>query len=112
MRRYESMGLAKKGSRMIVVGEMRYRWRVSPDDGFIRIVVEKEEQQGQRLSVQIGYDDEPSPTGISVQKQTITPALIRQIILKATSLGWAPSRRGKALFLKLVGVDLLPIRYS
>jgi hypothetical protein len=100
------MALARRGARKIQVDHTVYRWVVSPDDGFMRIVIEKAEVQGQRLSVQIGYDDQTSSER-SVQGERIIPSLIRQIILKAPSLGWAPERRGKELFLRLEGSDLL-----
>jgi hypothetical protein len=106
------MGLAKKGSRKINVENTEYRWTVSPDDGFMVIVVEKRENPGQRLSVQIGYDDERSHSGVSVQRQKITPSLIRQVILKARSLGWTPTQRGKELCLRLQRDNLVPIRDS
>ena len=101
------MALARKGTRKIQVDNTTYRWTVSPDDGFMRIVVEKAEVQGQRLSVQIGYNDQPSSSGESVQGQRIAPALIRRIILQAPSLGWIPEKRAKELCLRLEGGDLL-----
>ncbi len=54
------MGLAKKGSRTLRVENAEFRWVVSPDDGFMRIVIERGDEPGQRLSVQISYNDEQS----------------------------------------------------
>src|SRR4051812_11609673 len=101
------MALARRGTRKIQVDNTAYRWVVSPDDGFMRIVIEKAEVEGQRLSVQIDYNDQPSASGKSVQGQRIAPSLIRQIILEAPCLGWTPEKRGKELFLRLEGGDLL-----
>jgi hypothetical protein len=104
------MALARKGSRTIQVEGTAYRWVVSPDDGFMRIVVERAERPGQRLSVQIGYGDEVSASGTSVQTQRIAPGLIRQLILQAPSLGWRPTERGKELFLRLERGGLRPLK--
>ncbi len=41
------MGLARNGSRLITVNDIRYRWVVSPDDGFMVIVAEREDCDGQ-----------------------------------------------------------------
>ncbi len=104
------MGLAKKGSRKIDVENISYRWVVSPDDGFMRIVIERWDMSGQRVSIQIGYSDERSSSGRTIQREPITPALIRQIILKASSLGWTSAECGTELFLKLENGDLLPLK--
>jgi hypothetical protein len=106
------MGLARKGSRKIHVENTDYRWVVSPDDGFMRIVIERWEMPGQRVSIQIGYRDEQSSSGSSIQRERITPALIRQIILKAPSFGWTPGERGKEICLTLENDDLLPLKDS
>jgi hypothetical protein len=101
------MGLAKKGSRKIRVENSEFRWVVSPDSGFMVIVIETAKDPGQRLFIQIGYNDTRSASGYCVQTQKITPALVRQIILKAQAIGWTPSKRGKELYLKLEKGDLL-----
>jgi hypothetical protein len=104
------MGLARKGSRTISVGGTEYRWVVSPDDGFMRIVIERGTEPGQRVSIQVGYGDERTPSGGSVQTERITPALIERLILEAPSLGWRPAERGTELALKLERGILVPLR--
>lgn len=99
------MGLAKKGTRQIRIDETDYRWVVSADDGFMRIAVEKFEGPGQRLSVQVNYLD-----GSYGQTQKITPAMIRQIVRKAASLGWNPHQRATEFLSRLTGDELVPLR--
>lgn len=106
------MGLARKGSRKIKVENIAYRWIVSPDDGFMRIVIERGDVSGQRISIQIDYKDEQSSSGRTIQRERITPALIREIIIKAPSLGWTPAENGTEIFLKLENGNLLPLKES
>lgn len=77
------MGLAKKGSRRIVVGAIPYRWVVSPDDGFLILVVELVEKPGQRLEAFFSYNP-----------KAMTPGSVRQIIEFALTRGWKPQQRG------------------
>ena len=99
------MGLARKGSRTIRVEGVAYRWVVSPDDGYMRIVVELRDGPGQRLSVQIGYGLEPSAGA----GRRITPALVRHVILAAPSRGWTPHENGTELTLRFAGGVLVPL---
>lgn len=78
------MGLAKKGSRSIVVGTIPYRWVVSPNDGFLVLVVELAEKPGQRLEAFFGYDPQ----------KIMTPDSVRKIIEFALTRGWKPAQRG------------------
>ncbi len=93
------MGLARKGSRTLTVGDVTYRWVVSPDDGFMVIVVERDEAPGQRMQAQVGYRD-GDPAG----RAQITPAVVRRVIERALREGWTPDRSGRAPF-KLSDAD-------
>lgn len=104
------MGLARKGSRTIRVGDTEYRWVVSPDDGFMRIVIETATEPGQRVSIQVGYGDKQGPLGVTVPTERITPALIARLIREAPALGWTPAETGTELFLKLERGMLTPLR--
>lgn len=91
------MGLAKKGSRRIVVDGQVYRWTLSPDDEpGIAIVVEKAADPGQRLVSWVQHDN------------TISPWMVRAAILKALQEGWQPERKGKPFDSSLPGTQLTP----
>ena len=86
------MGLAKKGSRLIDVEGRRYRWVVSPDSGFMVIVVEAEPESGQRLELQVSYRDRAE----GGQAAQLTPAVVRRAVLLALEEGWKPGSKGPA----------------
>lgn len=80
------MGIAKKGTRKIIVDEISYRWVVSPDDEpGLGIIVEKHDNPGQRLTIYV-------PHGT-----IISPGLVRKIILYGIDIGWNPSETGKPI---------------
>ncbi|MGW1989211.1 hypothetical protein [Embleya sp. NPDC001921] len=79
------MAIAKKGTRIIVVDGERYRWVVSADSGSIVLVVERAEEEGQRLSTNFE------------QSAVITPGVVAAVIEGAHRLGWAPEQRGTEL---------------
>ena len=74
------MGLPKKGSSKIRVGDRNFRWAVSPDSGYMHIVVQQESGRGQRLQVLV--DCEPA----------VTPGVVRNCILEALKKGWKPEK--------------------
>lgn len=76
------MGLPKKGSSKIKVADKSYRWAVSPDSGYMHIVVQLDSGKGQRLQVLVDY--EPS----------VTPSIVRDCILEALKKGWKPEKPG------------------
>ncbi|NKB88751.1 MAG: hypothetical protein GKS06_11070 [Acidobacteria bacterium] len=92
------MALAKKGSRRIAVGGDSYRWVVSPDDGYMVIVVEGEAQPAQRLQAYVSYGIDPDAP------RRITPAVVRRAIELGLAEGWLPDHRGLAPF-KLDNAD-------
>jgi hypothetical protein len=71
------MGIAKKGTRRIVVEGETYRWVVSPDDEpGLGIVIEKDNFHGQRLVAWVEHDN------------IISPGLVKKVILLALEEGW------------------------
>ena len=84
------MSIAKKGTRRIVVEGASYQWVVSPDDEpGLGIVVEREAGHGQRLLAWVEHGN------------TISPVLVRKVILYALSRGWTPSERKKQMTFRL-----------
>jgi hypothetical protein len=93
------VGLAKRGTRRIVVDGVTYRWVVSPDDGYIVLVAELSDASGQRLEAFFSYHDVYEPQGEGVlrivgQRRTIRPSVVRAVIQTALGRGWRPSQQG------------------
>lgn len=80
------LALARKGSRTLVTGGVRYRWVVSPDSDFIVLVVLDDEWPGQKLEVQTDYDD----LSIPQKHRQITPDFVVGCIEEALQRGWQP----------------------
>ena len=77
------MTLRKKGTRVIAIDGIQYRWIVAPnDEPGLAIVVEGANSPGRRLVSWVEHGT------------LITPALIRQIILSGRRAGWLPDERG------------------
>ena len=90
------MGLAKKGSRSIDVNGSRFRWVVSPDSGYMVLVVELAEHPGQRLEAHFSYGDQhDEEAGAIRQGAKVTPKIVRATILAALSKGWRPEERNQ-----------------
>lgn len=97
------MALARKGSRRITVEGVPYRWAFAPDDGYMVLVVESAGSSGQRVEAFFRYHDlhEPAEAGvlrIVGQRRSISPGVVRQVILAALGRGWQPSQRGLPAF--------------
>jgi hypothetical protein len=84
------MAITKKGARRIVVHGESYRWVVSPDDEpGLGIVVERDAGHGQRLVAWVEHG------------HTVSPALVRKVILYALSCGWTPSEKKQQMIFRL-----------
>lgn len=97
------MGIAKKGSRRITVNDVPYRWVLSPDDGTMELIVELADEPGQRLEAVFLYHDLYEPNGagnlsIVGQRRSVSPGVVRKIIIAALTRGWQPSQRGLRSF--------------
>ena len=93
------MALASKGIRRITVDGVAYRWVVAPDDGYMVLVVERADDPGQRLEAYFKYHDVLEPAGagsyrIVGQLRSISPGVVRGILLAAQGRGWQASRKG------------------
>ncbi|MEE1782213.1 hypothetical protein PUR71_04620 [Streptomyces sp. SP17BM10] len=89
------MALAGKGSRVIVVGGVRYRWTVAPDDEpGLAVVVSHADGEGQRLVVWVEH-------GV-----VVAPGLVAGLVREALARhGWTPGRRGRLLTLRCHGAS-------
>ncbi len=89
------MALAKKSSRTIAVDGFEYRWAVSPDSGCMWLVVELADEPGQRVEAWFEYDDVVRPDGRIVgQRRSVSPGVVRAVVLHALANGWRPERGG------------------
>ena len=71
------MALAKKGTRLITVDEIQYRWVVAPnDEPGLAIVVEKKDEPGQRMVTWVEHGS------------TISPEVVRAAITNALANGY------------------------
>ncbi len=93
------MGMPKKRSRILVVGGVRYRWRVSYDwypwsKGYAapaRVVIESADRAGQRLVASfVGCRRDPTDS----LREPFTPGFARRLVLAGLAKGWQPGRRG------------------
>ena len=89
------MALARRSSRAITVDGVDYRWAVSPDSGYMWLVVERAVRPGQRLLASFQYHDVIQPDGrVTGQCRPVSPAVVRATVLHALANGWRPSQRG------------------
>ncbi|WP_224363262.1 MafI family immunity protein [Hyalangium versicolor] len=95
------MGLAKKGTRLLTVEGVRYRWRVtSADEPGLGIVVEDADSPGQRMVTWVDHG------------QVISPWVVREAILHALSQGWQPQTRGPDLTFRFESSNLQSARHE
>ena len=85
------MALARRGSRIIRVDGVAYRWAVSPDGGSVWLVVERDGASGQRVQAMFDYSDTILPDGhTGRQGRSLTPRVVRSVIARASANGWQP----------------------
>jgi hypothetical protein len=88
------MALAKKGSRLISIDGVTYRWVVSPDSGYMVLVVETNDEPGQRLEAVFNYHyQQVELDSRFIQGRAISPGIVWQVIVTALERGWQPSTR-------------------
>ncbi|MEM7627449.1 MAG: hypothetical protein AAF333_17775 [Planctomycetota bacterium] len=96
------MALAKRSSRTISIDGLEYRWAVSPDSGYLCLVVERADRPGQRVEASFDYHDVVQPDGcIAGQRRSVSPGVVRAVVLHALANGW----RSEAPGLKPFRVD-------
>lgn len=107
------MGRSRKHKRRhITVNGRDYFWRVSPDDGFMALLVRANDRRGQWLWVKFSYDDEWESQGngmsLSVSHRLIVPKVVRLAILEGLRRGWDPDATKPPIFRFHEGNSLLP----
>ena len=101
------MALPKKRSRTIIVDEIPYRYIVTANDDYIDLILEQEEIQGQRLTVSFRYHTIPSASGGgTIQRNQITPVVVKRAILYALSNGWTPNQKAKELRMNFIDKEI------
>ena len=93
------MALSKKKSRLITIGDDRYRWLVSSNSGYNVFVAEMEGVKGCKIEVYFEryknkFGSPPllkDPSNLVI----IKPGDAASIISQALKLGWAPTIKGK-----------------
>jgi len=89
------MALAKRTSRSITVAGVEYRWAVSPDSGYMWLVVERAVEPGQRIEASFDYHDVVGPDGrMAGQRRSVSPDVVRAVVLYALANGWHPDQGG------------------
>lgn len=92
------MALPKKRSRTIVVDEIVYRYIVTGNDDYIDLIIEQEEAQGQRMTVSFRYHSTTEKsTGRIVQRNQITPVVVKRTIEFGLKNSWTPNQKGTEL---------------
>ncbi|MFC0864946.1 hypothetical protein ACFHYQ_21875 [Sphaerimonospora cavernae] len=94
------MTLPKKGSRLVTVSDVAYRWRVRHKPTYCQgngwtpmaFAVELAEKPASVLLVTLPYSRPDNWLG--GQSVSIRPSLVAQCILKAISEGWTPNLPG------------------
>lgn len=94
------MAVARRGSKLITVGGVSYRWVVSEDSGFKVIVVQHASGSGQRLEASTSIIDD-------FIHQAVRPGAVQRLIELALARGWSPDANGPPM--KLQNVDKLGV---
>ncbi|WP_086933395.1 hypothetical protein [Agarilytica rhodophyticola] len=94
------MSLPRKGSRVINVEGISYRWlvRARPtytqacQDGYMVAAVEQENVKGSTLSIKFKW--QRPDVAINIHPNSVTPKLVESCIKSAISEGWRRSEPG------------------
>lgn len=103
------MTIPKKGSRLITVNGVKYRWlirkkatysQVDYGIGFLHVAVDLNENPGTTLVI---FSNHKHPNDFATEKIiAITPVIVSTWILEAINLGWQPNTKGRQF---LVNID-------
>lgn len=83
------MSFPRDDRRTIRVDGVDYCWTVSPDSGFLTLIVQSAAGEGQRVEAQFTYEDPP-----------LTPAIARRVIEEALRRGWDRQAQGPPMVLR------------
>ncbi|MER5645778.1 hypothetical protein [Streptosporangium sp. NPDC002524] len=106
------MAIPKKGSRLITVNGIAYRWRIRHKPtysqanswGSLTYAVELAEEQGRVLLVELPCSRPDAWFG--ERTMTVRPTLVAATIRRALDRGWDPSQAGSAFTLNLTEDEL------
>lgn len=86
------MSLPKKGLRKITIGENRYAWKVTGNDGWLDLyVVSVDVKNGQLLNAKFHYHHKPKVFAEGKNSQfKISSGIVKQVIHLALNEGWKP----------------------
>ena len=104
------MAFAKRTSRTIRVDGEEYRWVLSPDDGYMWLIVQHARSQGQRIEAHFNYHDvlTNGDWGKNLgQRRSVSPGAVRAVVLHALSKGWRSQERGLKPF-RIDGEAVVP----
>ncbi|WP_372371068.1 hypothetical protein [Candidatus Uabimicrobium sp. HlEnr_7] len=87
------MALRKKGSRVITVDDIKYRWVVATDKKGLHFVAEYADEPGQRIVVAFHREDQNG------EATSVTPADVQSLIKIALQKGWKPQKKAHQLHL-------------
>jgi len=88
------MALPKKRSRKITVNDVVYRYIVTGNDDYIDLILEQDGAQGQRMTVSFRYHSTTEKgTGRLIQRNQITPVVVKRTIHYGLENGWLPGEK-------------------
>jgi|SRR5579859_2134716 len=107
----EAMALPKKGSRIIQIDGIRYRWIVGPNDGYNVFVAQKDGVEARIIEVYFKTDIDSYWTNFPnvdhLNLKIIPPKSAEMIIRQAVQLGWDPEKKGSPIKFDLVDNQLV-----
>ena len=102
--------MPRNESRAIHVEGRNYRWAVSPDSGYMNLVLQDGSGSGQRVLIQMDYEDVALEGHSLVQRRRVTPGFVRRCIREAAAFGWKPAESGTEILMRLQGERVVSIR--
>ena len=95
------MAVSKKAARKISVGDVKYRWRATGNDGWISLVVWPHTLAGDKIVCGFGYQQTETPMadikgGFHLSRQlVVTNRLVRRVLEHALANGYDPRTHSK-----------------
>ena len=83
------MSLPKKGTRIISVNELKYRWISTGNEYGIDVLVERAQGQGQLFCFTFRYEYDGNNIQLGV-----TPGIVEKFVNIALNIGWEPDSTG------------------